>query len=232
MRDVLKIAVISLGILATAIAVRGDEPTPAEPVAFTASANVTGTGKRSDPFIFDVTTKPVLKLSGAASDLQWDTEDGPTDIEAIGNVLVFSVAEPGEYVVFATWTGGKAKAWFRIGPRGPPTPVNALVSQLRAALVGPSATADAKKLASMTAALADAIQAGEFKDHGQMVDAWKSVQTSLKWPEGVYPAMPDVMRKAIPTMPRTTVLTPEFAAETVANLRVLEKTAGLIAEGK
>jgi len=225
-RDALKIAVISLGILATAIVVRGEDPTPAEPVAFTASANVTGTGKRSDPFMFDVTTKPVLKLTGAAADLQWDTEDGPADIEAIGNVLVFSVAEPGEYVVFATWTGGKAKAWFRIGPRGPPAPVDQITSRVRAALTGH--VDDAKVFATACDALAASLEADEIKTLGAMEDALAAGLKANKWPQGKYPDLSklagELFGSGVPDGPIDAAAKSRF----IADLKTISKACGAV----
>ena len=135
------------------------------------------------------------------------------------------------------------------GPRPPPDPVDpepekpiepepekpiesALAKQLRSALVGTSAKIDAAKLQGMTSALADALEAGQFATHGKMLEAWKASQASTQWPEGRYPAMPDIMREVIPTVEVTVPI--DAAAKTLilANLRDLEATSKLISEGK
>lgn len=124
------------------------------------------------------------------------------------------------------------------GPRPPPEPVDpnpqesALAKQLRSAIVGSSAKSDAAKLQGMTGALADALQQGKFPTHGKMLEAWKATQSSNQWPEGRYPAMPDIMREAIPTLPVETPIDDAKKTFILSNLRDLEFTAKLISEGK
>jgi hypothetical protein len=201
-------------------------PVPAVMPAVIAGKDVTGTGKRADPFVFDQSTKCVLRLIGTAADVRWTMDDAPPDIEVIGNAMVFSLASPGEYVVFASWDDGAVVAWLKIkGPNGPP--VDDLASKLKAALTGPDAKQDAAKLSGMCAAMADAIQAGKLKTMADWDVAWKLAQQTNMWPAGKYPAMPDIIRLAIPPAEETLPIPPA----TVPNLRVIEKTARAISNG-
>lgn len=221
-------AAITFVLLPLFAALKADDPTPAPP-AITASKEVTGTGKRSDPFVFDASTKCILKLATAAADpVKWDVEDAPASSEVIGNAVIFALSEPGDYVVIAHGPACYAKAWFTIkGPNGPPGPSNQLAVKLKAVLVGADAKADAAKLAGMCAATADAIEAGKFKTMGDLVAAWKAVQAANQWPAGKYPGLPDVIRLAMPPADETATIDPAIGP----NLRTIEKTARGMANG-
>lgn len=208
-------------------------PTPADPSVITASKEVSGTGKRQDPFVFDSSTKCVLRLTGPVAGIQFDLEDAPTNTEVIDRALIFSLAEPGLFQIIAHGPNCYSKVWFEIkGSNGPPSPVNALATQLRAALAGDNARSDAARLHGMTGALADALEAGQFTNYGQMHAAWKATQAANKWPAGLYPKLPDVIRLAIPTAEETVALDASNTPAILANLRILEATAKSISEGK
>lgn len=220
------------------------EPTPAPipPVAaaIVAPKGVDGSGTRDAPFVFTVGAKGDLKLVGVTGKVKWVLSDAPADTEVLSDVrLWFATNAPKLYVVSASWVAGDepggAMCWFEIkgsGPSPPPNPVNVLAAELRTALVGTNAKTDAAKLHGMTSALADAVEANKFATYGQMHVAWKATQASNQWPAGVYPKMPDVMRLAIPTVDETTPIDTTAKASIVANLRILEKTAEDISNGK
>ena len=187
--EMLKMLVLAGGIALAGVAVASaEEPTPA-PGAIVAGKGVTGTGKRADPFVFDSSTKCVLRLMGARGDVQWDLEDSPSDAEVIGGgVLVFSLAEPGDYVVWAAWSDGRAKAWFRIkGANGPPEPVDQIVRRVRDSFTGSDAKADAIKFRAACEGLSAALEAGQITKLGQMEDALKAGLDANGWKQGKYP---------------------------------------------
>lgn len=222
------VAVITFALLPLFVAVRADDPTPAPPV-ITASKEVLGTGKRADPFVFDASTKCILKLNaGTNQPVSWDIEDAPASAEVIGTAVIFALSEPGDYVIVAHGAECYAKAWFTIkGPNGPPGPSNQLAAKLKAVLIGVDAKVDAARLAGMAAAVADALEAGKFKTMGELGAAWKAVQTANQWPGGKYPGLPDAIRLAMPPADESAAIDPSIGP----NLRTIEKTARGIANG-
>ena len=103
------------------------QPTPIEPKpqpAIIAPVGVSGTGSRVDPYLFDSSTRCLLKLVGDDPVTGWDTKDCPSDLEILADkYLSFSLNEPGEYQVIVY--GPNVRAWFIVsgkGPRPPPTP--------------------------------------------------------------------------------------------------------------
>lgn len=191
-----KMAALSLGIALAGVAVvRADEPTPAPvpiPAAETplivAPKEVTGTGKRSDPFVFDVGTKCYLRLTGSTAKADWDLEDAPPDAEAFERLLIFSLAVPGDYVVWVNWTDGSAKAWFRVkGANGPPAPVDEITRRVRDAFSGPDGKADAVKFRAACEGLAAALEAGKVTRLLQMEAALKAGLDAVGWQQGKYP---------------------------------------------
>lgn len=211
-----------------------DDPTPVDDLnVIVAPKECLGTGKRNDPFVFDSSTRCVLKLTGKSAPVVWDLEDAPKDIEPLDRALVFSLAEPGNYLVIAQFEGGFAKAWFEIkGPNGPPSPVNELAARLRAALVGSDAKTDAVKFAEAMRGVADLIEKNPPKVHKSLMAIWTTTLEAVEWPAKKYPLLPDVGRLAIPTADETTAIETAQLAVIVANLRTLQKTAEGIANGK
>lgn len=234
----MKYLLITLALLPAML--YADDPPAPPPVtlaSFAVPKEVTGSGTRADPFVFDASTKCVLRLTTSSPKVEFDLTDAPGNIEVIDRALIFALAEPGLFLAVAHGDGCYAKAWFQINsgtdppnPK-PPTPAS-LATQLRAALNGPDSKSDAAKLQGMTGALADALEAGKFANYGQMFAAWKASQAATEWPGGKYPKLPDVIRSAIPTATDDVVLDATNKPAILANLRTLEKTAEAIAHGK
>lgn len=219
---------------------------PLKPLAATqinAPASVQGNGTRDVPYVFSLGSKGDLRLAAATEKVTWELKDAPADTEILpdGKRLWFPTDTPGLYVAAAAWQDGDkpgvSLCWFEIkGPNGPPQPVpaNQLAAKLKAILVGPDAKADAGKLAGLCGAIADALDAGQFKTMGELGAAWKSGQAASQWPPGKYSGMPDLIRTAVPIADETNGPVPIDATNRpsfVANLRLIEKTARAIANG-
>lgn len=211
-----------------------DDPTPVDDLSvIVAPKECSGTGKRADPFVFNSGTKCVLRLTGKSATVAFDLEDAPPDAEAIDRVLIFSLAEPGDYLVIATFDGGFAKAWFRIaGPNGPPAPVNALAARLRVALAGADAAKDAVQFVEIVRGVADQIEASPPKVHKSLKALFATTLTATGWPAGKYPQLPDLWRSVIPSADETKEVTAAELADIVASMRLLQKTGEAIANGK
>lgn len=209
-------------------------PTPVQDLSvIVADKAVTGSGKRNDPFVFDSSTKCILKLTGASAAVAWDTEDCPTSSEVIDRLLIFSLAEPGTYVVYARFDNGSAKAWFEIkGANGPPQPVNALAAKLKAALTGPDAKADAVQFTAIVRGVADQIEANPPKVHKSLKALFTTTLGGTGWPAGKYPQLPDLWRSILPSVDETKEITQAELRELVAAMRLLQKTGESIANGK
>jgi hypothetical protein len=114
-----------------------------------------------------------------------------------------------------------------------PEPVNKLATDLRAALTGPDAVKDAVQFAAIVRGIADQAEASPPATHKQFRALMTAMQTSLQWPAKKYPKLPDLWRSVIPTEPDDAKpITAVELTDIVANMRVLEKTAGMIAGGK
>ena len=79
---------------------------------------VPGSGRRNDPYLFTTSTKCAIRLTGAADNAVWDISDAPADCEVIGQVAIFSLSEPGSFVIYVRGDGWHSKCWF-------PTPLYA-----------------------------------------------------------------------------------------------------------
>ena len=164
-----------------------DDPTPVDDLSvIVAPKECSGTGKRADPFVFTSGTKCVLRLTGKSATVVFDLEDAPPDAEAIDRVLIFSLAEPGDYLVIATFDGGFAKAWFRIaGPNGPPAPVeNSITTRVKAALSGQAE--DASKFGAVCSELAKALDDGKIAKQSNFESAMAAGLSGVSWPKGKY----------------------------------------------
>ena len=211
-----------------------DDLTPVDDLSvIVAPKECSGTGKRADPFVFTSGTKCVLRLTGKSATVVFDLEDAPPDAEAIDRVLIFSLAEPGDYLVIATFDGGFAKAWFTIkGANGPPPPPqNVLAAKLKAALVGADAKTDAVKFAEAMRGVADSIEKTPPKVHKTLMAIWNTTLDAVEWPAKKYPLLPEVGRLAIPTADETTAIDAAQLSQIIMNLRLLQKTAEGIANG-
>lgn len=228
------LAAICLTSLCVAVA---DDP-PASKI--TAPASATGTGERSSPFVFSVGSKGDLRLIIAAEKVAWKLADSPVDTEILpdGKRIWFATDQPGLYVAFASWVEADipngAVVWFQVqgsGPAPPDNPAKSLATKVKAALVGPDAKADAAKLAGHTSAIGEALSAGKFSTYGQLNAAWKTGLAAVKWPPGKYPAMPEIIRLAIPTADDSTPLDANNTPAIISNLKLIEKAAEAINNG-
>lgn len=219
-----------------------EAPKPVPETQINAPGGVQGKGTRDSPYVFSLGAKGDLRLATATEKVAWLLDDAPVDTEVLGDGkrLWFPTDSPGVYLAFASWgTTDKpegAKVWFEIkGPNGPPTPVNAIAAKLKTVLTGPDAKVDASKLAGLCSAIADVIEAGQFKSMGELGSAWKAAQAGSQWPANKYPGMPDVIRMAIPVVDETAgpvLIDNDKRLAFVQNLRVIEKTARSIADAK
>lgn len=99
-------------------------PVPPKPQAsIVASKEVSGTGKREDPFIFTSSTKCILKLSEAVKEVKWDVDNCPQGTEIIAEqIIVFDLHSKGEFTTTA-YGPIYSKVWFVIkSGTDPPTP--------------------------------------------------------------------------------------------------------------
>jgi hypothetical protein len=103
-------------------------PTPEQDLSvLVAPKEVSGTGKKLDPFVFTTSTRCLLRLTGQNTGVVFDLEDAPTDLEIIENrYAVFSLYEPGLYQLTAHGGSIYSKVWFQIksgtDPPSPPVP--------------------------------------------------------------------------------------------------------------
>lgn len=104
-------------------------PAPEQDVAvLVAPKEVSGTGKRLDPYVFTTSTRCILRLTGQNTGVAFDIDDAPSDIEIIDNRYAsFSLYEPGLFQLTAHGGSIYSKVWFQIKsgtdpPPGPPTP--------------------------------------------------------------------------------------------------------------
>ena len=113
--------------------VLGDEPKPVPPVpqptpvpviSIVASKDISGTGKKKDPYVFTSSTKCLLRLSVPSDSVKWDVDDAPSDVEILDNRFVaFSLYEAGTFQVTAYGEGVYSKVWFTIkSGTDPPAP--------------------------------------------------------------------------------------------------------------
>lgn len=114
----------SLIWLMTVAAVAQEPPVPKPaPVALTAPKEVSGTGKKLDPFVFTVSTRCVLTLSGGNDSVRFDVDDAPTDLEILDNkYATFSLFEDGLFQLTAHGGDVYSKVWFQIKSGTDPPP--------------------------------------------------------------------------------------------------------------
>lgn len=167
---------------------RGDDvPLPPAPVAvaIVAPKEVTGTGKRSDPFVFTAETRCILKLVGAKEKADWDTDDAPADIEKLDTALVFSLLSPGSYQVINKGGPDYCRCWFVIkSGTDPPAPEDAITRRVKAALAGHAE--DAVKFGSVCDELAKAMDAGKILKQSNFEASMEAGLNAVDWPKGKY----------------------------------------------
>lgn len=123
-----RLLLLALLCLPLATPVRADDPPPPGPVApsaIIAPKEVSGTGKKLDPFVFTRSTRCVLELTGPTENVAWDQEDAPTDTQILASRYAsFSLYEDGLYQITAHGGAVYSKVWFLIksGTDPPPGP--------------------------------------------------------------------------------------------------------------
>lgn len=95
---------------------------------------VSGTGTRTDPYIFTKSTRSLLRLSvsdeSVLKDVEWDLEDAPTDALVLDKkYILWSLFKEGDFQVISHGPSVYCKVWIRIktgtdppGPTPTPTP--------------------------------------------------------------------------------------------------------------
>ena len=163
------------------------DPTPVDDlVAIVAPKEVTGTGKRSDPFVFDSSTKCVLRLTGKVDGIAWNLDDAPPSAEPLGSALVFSLKDTGEFHVMAHGNNSLPHAWIIIkSGADPPKPEDSITRRVKAALMGNPV--DAGKFGAVCNELARVMDAGKFARLSEMHAAMKAGLDAVAWVPGKYP---------------------------------------------
>lgn len=100
-------------------------PTPEQDLSvLVAPKEVSGTGKKLDPFVFTTSTRCILRLTGQNTGVVFDVDDAPSDIEIIDNRYAsFSLYEPGLFQLTAHGGTVYSKVWFQIKSGTDPPPV-------------------------------------------------------------------------------------------------------------
>lgn len=117
-------------LLALCLPLYGEDPVPTPipvpPVAakLTAPQEVSGTGVKSDPYLFSSQTRCIIELTGTTEGVIWDLEDGPSDTVVLSNRYAsFSLFEDGTYQIIAHGQDVYAKVWLKIkSGTDPPIP--------------------------------------------------------------------------------------------------------------
>lgn len=146
------------------------DPTPA-PAVITAPKEVSGTGKKLDPYVFTISTRCLLCLNGDAVGVKWDTDDAPSDIEIIDNRYAsFSLYEPGLFQLTAYGGDIYSKVWFQVHsgadppgpvPPGPPPPgPDVVVGKLWVVIVK-----DGAKLSELPSSQMQALLSTRIRDY-------------------------------------------------------------------
>lgn len=145
------------------------------------------TGERKTPFVFTSSTIPCLTID--KTPVTWHLKDAPPSSIAKENLLLFSLADPGEYVVYATFEGGTSLVWIVIPPStGPPLP-DTLATRVKAALPpGPDRIIFRSTLTALTSEL-DASRVPDVKTLYTKLEAGLSAN---KWPTNKYPKLTDL----------------------------------------
>jgi hypothetical protein len=151
---------------------------------------VPGTGQRNDPYLFTASTKCAIRLTGPAPNAVWDISDAPTDFEVIGQVAIFSLSEPGTFLVYVRGEGWHSKCWFQIkSGTDPPIVEDSIAKRVKSALVGPDAKADAARFSAVCGELSKALEAGSITRLAAMATSLKAGLDAVGWVPGKYPGM-------------------------------------------
>lgn len=160
-----------------AMPVFGDDPPPLVPTPapsmLIAPKEVSGTGKKADPFVFTVSTRCVLTLTGSPTNVVFDVDDAPSDIEILDNkYATFSLFENGLFQLTAHGGDVYSKVWFTIksgtdpppgpgpGPVDPPPDVKPVVGKLWVVIVK-----DGTKLSKYPQSQINALLSTKLRDY-------------------------------------------------------------------
>ena len=146
------------------------------------------TGERKTPFVFTSSTIPCLTIE-AQKPVTWHLKDAPPSAIPRDNLLLFSLADPGEYVVYATFEGGTSLVWIVIPPStGPPLP-DTLSERVRKALPpGPDRIIFRATLTALTTEL----DSSRIPDVKTLYTKLEAGLTANKWPTNKYPKLTDL----------------------------------------
>lgn len=105
---------------------QGLEPSPSsqedwKPEAYTA----VGKGTKSEPFVFDTSSVPIIKFPVGDKKVNWDLDEAPVPVFLIEDRYVaFTLDKPGNYKIVVFGDGIYRKIWFTIksGTDPPDTP--------------------------------------------------------------------------------------------------------------
>lgn len=221
LKDLVVIRYLAI-LLLLAGPVLADEPSPTDDLSvIVASSGVSGTGKRSDPYVFDTSTKCALRLTGKSAAVKWDLEDCPTDTEAIDRVLIFSLAQPGTYVVWVQCDNTTAKAWFEVrsGAGPPPTPQNTITTRVKTSLAGQPK--DAATFGVVCEELAKALDAGTIVKQSNFESSMQAALTSVSWQVGKYADLSKLTGELFDRGDKDWTLTAEDKATFAKHLRTI-----------
>lgn len=227
---------IPLLLLVCAVAA-ADEPLPPvmDPAVIVASKDVTGTGKKSDPFVFDTSTKCLLRFTGSAEGIAWDTDDCPADFEVIdGKYGSFSLATPGLYQTAVHGGSVYSKCWFEIkGPNGPPVPDDSgssIARRVKAAFKGQpivvGQSSDTSRFQAVCDELAKSIDAGKVPKQSDFEKQMEAGLNAVGWPKGKYSDLTALCAELFDGPDNDWTLTAENKAAYVTSLRAISKACG------
>ena len=108
-----------------------DEPKPETPTSSSQeevrveALTSVGKGTKSEPFVFDSSSVPIIKFPVSEKKVDWDLDEAPVPVFLLENRYVaFSLNKPGTYKVVVFGDGIYRKIWFTIksGTDPPETP--------------------------------------------------------------------------------------------------------------
>ena len=221
----IRFTLMYLFLLSPALAQDPMPPVPLPVVKASLEApGVPGSGERNDPYLFTTSTTCAIRLTGTANNAVWDASDAPTDFEVIGQVAIFSLSEPGTYLVYVRGDGWHAKCWFQIQSGiDPLPPENSIAKRVKGAMVGPTAKADAARFGAVCIELAKAIEAGSITRLAAMATSLKAGLDAVGWVPGKYPGMSGLAGELFGVDVPDRVLDAETKARFVKQLKLISQ---------
>lgn len=186
--------------------------------------DVPGSGKRNDPYLFTPSTKCAIRLTGAAENAVWDLSDAPTDCEVLGQVAIFSLSEPGTYLLYVRGDGWHSKCWFTIhSATDPPHVEDSITKRVKTALTGADAKADAARFGAVCGELARALESGKITRLAAMASSLKAGLDAVGWVPGKYPGMSQLAGELFGVDVPDRVLDAETKMRFVNQLKLISK---------